>query len=575
MKTINEIMNSGKLSDTEIIAIIERNKTQARELAKKIELRKTNITPKSSTPKEVEGAQIVQKGDGNISIIAKDGSKVEVTVGRASTPGEAGKVLDDASTTLQGDAQRVARENSSSVKRISQKGWDKIKGIRRKLSRIWLWKLGLLAGGGYVLYKLLFGDSPNKKQTEPLNTCMTDLMDDDNSVVTTTSNGDLIVRVNNTGNPIYDSNGGLVFYPNGRVFYGNMKKRGTWVCNAGVISADNLQEQSTSRFDVNKDVTTMIDLLDFPVTYQNLYNAVKLLKKYVGKPEGKKFLDLYSKSGIGPGGIKTSIKFVYATKPETVQAKEKLLSIVNQIENQPAGDGNRSTGIKNISITWDDDATQNQTPKPETTPSPVKKTNEAPYHDCSNKDFPFEFGCINPKIGQLQKCLGVNPTKGYFGPKTRKALRDLQYDVSKGITKEMFDSIINSCDTSSTGKTQNQTTTGDTEPTLQKQTATTSDYDSKTDNEKNSIAPPPTPEQPQFSQGRLNELLASQNLTKKRKGEIVKWIGDELEGNDYYILNKYLTDKGYVQVKQREIGNRDDEDVKMKYKWKFIPKDSE
>ena len=63
--------------------------------------------------------------------------------------------------------------------------------------------------------------------------------------------------------------------------------------------------------------------------------------------------------------------------------------------------------------------------------------------------------------------------------------------------------------------------------------------------------------------------MASQNLVKKRKGVIVKWVGPELEGNDYYILDKYLIDKGYIQKKQRETGDRDDEDVTMKYKWKL------
>ena len=50
---------------------------------------------------------------------------------------------------------------------------------------------------------------------------------------------------------------------------------------------------------------------------------------------------------------------------------------------------------------------------------------------------------------------------------------------------------------------------------------------------------------------------------------IVKWVGPELEGNDYYILDKHLVDKGYIQKKQRETGDRDDEDVTMKYKWKL------
>ena len=83
------------------------------------------------------------------------------------------------------------------------------------------------------------------------------------------------------------------------------------------------------------------------------------------------------------------------------------------------------------------------------------------------------------------------------------------------------------------------------------------------------ITPPAIPAEPVFDRNRLQELLASKNLVKKRNGVIVKWTGPELEGNDYYILDKYLIDKGYIQKKQRETGDRDDEDVTMKYKWKL------
>jgi hypothetical protein len=221
------------------------------------------------------------------------------------------------------------------------------------------------------------------------------------------------------------------------------------------------------------------------------------------------------------------------------------------------GDGNPNTGIGNINISWDGET------------SPIKKggggssdnggggtKTNVNYHDCSTKDFPFEFGCVSPKIAEIQKCLGITPQKGNFGPKTKKGLEDLHYDLTKGITKDAYDKIITACNPttgSTTGSTVTGTTTGTTVTPVKPQP----------------IVPPPTPAEPVFDKNRLQELLASKNLVKKRKGVIVKWKGPELDGNDYYILDKYLIDKGYIQKKQRETGDKDDEDVTMKYKWKL------
>ena len=216
-------------------------------------------------------------------------------------------------------------------------------------------------------------------------------------------------------------------------------------------------------------------------------------------------------------------------------------------------DGNPNTGIGNINITWDGETAPVTTEPVKTEPV---KTDNPNYHDCSSKDFPLEFGCVSPKIAEIQKCLGITPQKGNFGPKTKKGLEDLHYDLTNGITKDAYDKIIAACNPttgSTTGSTVTGTTTGTTVTPVKPQP----------------IVPPPTPAEPVFDKNRLQELLASKNLVKKRKGVIVKWKGPELDGNDYYILDKYLIDKGYIQKKQRETGDKDDEDVTMKYKWKL------
>ena len=221
-------------------------------------------------------------------------------------------------------------------------------------------------------------------------------------------------------------------------------------------------------------------------------------------------------------------------------------------------DGNPNTGIGNINITWDGETAPVTTEPVKTEPV---KTDNPNYHDCSSKDFPLEFGCVSPKIAEIQKCLGITPQKGNFGPKTKKGLEDLHYNLSGGITKEIYDKIKSACNPT-TGSTATVTgsTTGSTATVTGSTTGNTTTAP---------ITPPAVPAEPVFDRNRLQELLASKNLVKKRKGVIVKWVGPELEGNDYYILDKYLIDKGYIQKKQRETGDRDDEDVTMKYKWKL------
>jgi hypothetical protein len=226
------------------------------------------------------------------------------------------------------------------------------------------------------------------------------------------------------------------------------------------------------------------------------------------------------------------------------------------------GDGNPNTGISKINIAWDGEkapvkggGSDNGGGTKTGGSNPKSNVN---YHDCSSKDFPLEFGCISPKIVEIQKCLGITPQKGYFGPKTKKAIEDLEYNLSGGLTKEINDKIISACNSTS-GSTSGTTATvsGSTSGT----TATSP------------ITPPPTPLEPVFDENRLQELLASRNLVKKRKGVIVKWKGPELSGEDYYIINKHLEDNGYIQKKQRETGDKDDEDVTMKYKWKLQGQD--
>ena len=91
----------------------------------------------------------------------------------------------------------------------------------------------------------------------------------------------------------------------------------------------------------------------------------------------------------------------------------------------------------------------------------AKKT----YKDCSKVNLdttPLTYGCVDQRIAKIQGCLGIT-ADGKFGPNTRKALTDNAYDMSKGITKEIFNKVIAAC---TKGETQAPASTSTTDSGL-------------------------------------------------------------------------------------------------------------
>jgi hypothetical protein len=180
------------------------------------------------------------------------------------------------------------------------------------------------------------------------------------------------------------------------------------------------------------------------------------------------------------------------------------------------------------------------------------------YTSCTS--FPMAYGCKSDQIREVQSCLGMSQDlqTGNFGPKTMEALGGL-----KELTKEKYDAIIAKC--KGTNVNPNiTTTTGTTTGSTTTLTGTT------TGSTLPPITPPPVPAEPVMDKNRLQELLSSNNLVVRRRGKVVVWKGPKLSGPDYYILSKSLEEKGYTEVRQRETGDRGDEDITMKYKWKKL-----
>ena len=464
-KAIKEIMSrGGNITDQEIIAIIERTKNDSKSVARKIEgvsTKAANVKSGAQTQKIADLEKKIKELESVKSAPeAESAIKNEININMTQGGGAGTNAAVQGVKEIAPEAKVAADEAKEVVGTMKESKWNKFKRIAGKLKPKYWIMLGLAGVAGWYLWKWLKGTG--KPQDELFGKCLDDVIDDDGTTIRNTTGGDPVVVVSKTNKPEYDSNGGLWFYNNGRVFMANQSRRGRWSCKG----------------------------------------------------------------------------------TQTVVAEQ--------------GDGNSNTGIDNIRIKWDDEKVTTPGGGEGGSSSSGGTKSKVNYHNCSSKDFPFEFGCISPKIADIQKCLGITPQKGYFGPKTKKGLEDLHYDLSGGISKETYDKIIAACNPS-TGSTTGTTSTitGSTTGTT---TGTTT----------NDITPPPTPAEPVFDKNRLQELLASKNLVKKRRGVIIKWKGPELSGEDYYILNKYLEDKGYIQKKQRETGDKDDEDVTMKYKWKLM-----
>jgi hypothetical protein len=301
-----------------------------------------------------------------------------------------------------------------------------------------------------------------------------------------TKSGDPVIIHKKTGKPEFDDAGGLMFFNNNRVQLGITTKRGTWSCNGGSMTVSESIKDTVTRVlnehyiklnllteavitpeELANDVNNVIDYLDFPVYGNDLKNTYNTLLKYEygtinGQPAGKQFLDLYKRSGLAGTGIDTSLSTVLTTDARNAQLKDKIQTLVQSLSagriTQPTNTStNTSTGtnkgIDNIIIKWDGEkpatkqTSPQQTSPQQTSPqqtSPQPKKSKINYRQCET--FPFGFGCINRKIGEIQECLGVEPTKGYFGYKTFNHLKNKSgYDMKDGITEQMYNDIINAC----------------------------------------------------------------------------------------------------------------------------------
>ena len=282
--------------------------------------------------------------------------------------------------------------------------------------------------------------------------CIKKMIASKEGTIETSATGEVSVLVKPADYP-----GGLQYYPDGKVLNVANGDKGTYVCKeaevvkptinevVGRILRERLLKEQTEA-EVDDDVETMIDLLDFPVTGGDMQDALKMVQKYAASPMGKEFLLSYQEAGVGGGDLKKSLNYVVTTAASSSRAKRTMLSLISQIESgaavvtppTPTPDGGGTGTV----ITWDKDKKTDDGGGGGGGGSVVKK--KSIYHDCESKDFPLEYGCKSSKIAEIQKCLGV-ADDSKFGPNTMKALVDNKYDTSKGISKDVYDAVKGNC----------------------------------------------------------------------------------------------------------------------------------
>jgi len=461
--------------------------------------------------------------------------------------------------------------------------------VTSKLNNKWKWALGLLGGGAlawWVIYQ-------SKKERVPaLNDCVMGLVDAGIGTYGHTSGGDLIVIVKQTGDPEMDATGGAYVYMTGRIVSKDGRKRGNWKCKdngtgaAQVGAADATMQQpinEQSSPGLNADVETMIDLLDFPVTAQDLISARALLKKYYGTGQAKTFLDTYQKTGLGNGDLGKTLNFIYTTSAESVENKDAMMRMYQEML--------KGTNVKKggkladyLDITWDGSGGGDGGGSDDDKPIPVPKPNQVQYHDCSSKDLEkgdtLEIGCIHPAIKKLQECklskgadLGPGGADSKFGPRLSGLLGGAQV-----IDKSLYDAQMATCATAVTGTTSGTTvsgttvtsgvTTGDTTA----QTSRIADMVKTTD----SVNKPEEKTQEVIDLTEKGHELYKTLYSNFKNGRVKPFVkggrsriiykGDLMNQQDLDALNAYIKTLGFRFEKQKDK-DYDDDGEEIKYKW--------
>lgn len=454
-------------------------------------------------------------------------------------------------------------------------GWSTVKDMISKLKLGSSWKQMLLWGTGigltaYGLWYLIseYGEGlvpegmPDEAPSE-WSPCVQNLIDSGKGTSKTTPGGLVYVNVIDNSYPK-----GISFFTNGRIMDVATKRMGRWKCKEGQVELqekknklsmfDIIFEQSNevSKETMSKYLDDAVDDLDgYVASYniENLLNIVKNLKgkTYNGEDAFNYFLTIYSEDEGGDSFIDDVNSIGTKTLGlRGIEGKKELIKLISSTPTKTTS-GN---GLDDIEIVWDGGQPSTPTPTPGLS-----------YFSCEDWDIrtkPYIIGCTSTRIREVQSCLGLS-ADGKFGPKTEKALMNLESDMSKGITAEIYNKVMRACGRPeldgtqpiTTGTTTTTPETTITEPTGQEMATgvTPIEYGE---------TPYTTPQESgeQFYNRLLNGDLLIGSTDKRR----IKYKGVALTKDDFDKLTEYLATLGFYPMKVKEKG-----DENFKYVWRL------
>ena len=466
----------------------------------------------------------------------------------------------------------------------------------------WLAVFGI---GGIILYdlwkKLIGGsdtiptDDELIKMDDWVNCILQPLQDDDSAeIVEAGDEVGLKYSIAELGG--VETGGHVIFYSDHTIKSAN-GKTGQWSCNQSGL----LNEQSGGDMTAS-ELSSIIDELDdqlsgdfFESDSTDMMDALNVLKGAVGRTyKGKDAISIiklnYPK--IVGMSLEQHANELSGLNFEAIEAREEFMSILGSSSNNnqggggqsgdsdnadtSQGDGNPNTGLSHLTITWDSADNDGG--------GAIIDNSNIKFKPCG--DFPFDLGCINDKIKELQTCLNktgsVLKVDGYYGKKTHKDLLDMEMFADGDsndtiITKVMFDNFMKRCDDNNTIVTTGDTTT--TSGTTTGDTATVSG--STTDDTAQTVEIPVLDTKAMIDKfgaerlenikkmtvdGRvmkdiMNEYLVFRSGRYILKGEV------ELTENQLYALNRIMSGRGYVILKDKEKYNSDGNVESSKYVW--------
>ena len=475
----------------------------------------------------------------------------------------------------------------SNIKSLWEK-WKTRLQEQLKKKRSWkelvAWGAGLSIGAAALWYMMdgFVSDDEKPADTPPTPPaddtqwapCVKELLDSKEGTLMQTADNLTVVRL---VTPEYPE--GLNFVSNGRVADVKTKKMGNWKCKDGEvkIQAESkimsltrlvLSEQANEISDETMDtyVDDAVDDLDGYVAEYNLQSLFDILTALKGKTNNgedatKKFLQYYKEDENADFVSDVQSVGVANLSVKAKNMKTQIIALANNTSAQPvtppvAG----KIGLSKIDISWDGE-------KPAETPVGGGGKSGVNYHDCSSKDFPLEFGCISPKIAEIQGCLGITPQKGYFGPKTKRTMEST-YNLSSGITKTIYDEVKAKC--GEAAKTDdNKVVTPAPEEKPQAQMPTNGENPDAAGLNKPEVAPEKTPEPaaPEETGRDIYNRLEKQGFFRGSKiGENnrVPYKGGKLPNSDVQKLDQFFGDEGYKRFEPAKEGKRYGE----KYVWR-------